>query len=281
MDRTPCILLFASIAALVACQPVGPRQTSYSPQPAIDCQKPAAPPASSGKNGITPTGQTSHLLANYGVTYEVEMKPVLARCTGCHGNAGGVSLATYDQAKANGAASLAAVRAKRMPPSGPLAPADIATFEQWAAGGYASSNAGGGGAGGSSSGGTSGGGANGGTTSTTLPPDNGAVIYEDQIRPLFATYCQPCHTAAANRATFDTYDDVRRSFATVLARISLASTDPKRMPKGKPALDPKLIDQLRTWQSLNFPVRNSNTTGGGGTSGVPYPPATGGTKPPC
>jgi len=51
---------------------------------------------------------------------DVEREVFAPHCIRCHGNAGGVNLETYDNAKANAARSQAAILAGRMPPGGAL-----------------------------------------------------------------------------------------------------------------------------------------------------------------
>jgi mono/diheme cytochrome c family protein len=77
--------------------------------------------------------------ANTTPTYTQHVKSILdRRCASCHGSsfpAAGIALDTYGTASRNASASLASIRAGRMPTSGSLPTTEIETIAAWVAGG--------------------------------------------------------------------------------------------------------------------------------------------------
>ncbi len=107
----------------------GAQPPSTTPPATTPKPTPGPTPAPTPTPSPTPTPTPAPMTAT--VTYQNAIASYLnAQCAGCHGGRS-PQLENYAQAKAGAAASLASMKAGRMPTSRRATAAEIATFEKW------------------------------------------------------------------------------------------------------------------------------------------------------
>lgn len=129
---------------------------------------------------------------------DVDREIFQARCTSCHGNAGGVNLQGYANVKANANRAMAAINSGRMPPGAPLSSRAKQLLALWISKGMPLDpvivNPG------------EGGGEGGEDDSPTLPPLS--PTYASLKEHIFSARCTSCHSSNSRLVPLTTREEI-------------------------------------------------------------------------
>ncbi len=184
----------------------------------------------------------------FGVDYQTQIQPIFSQyCTGCHPNAGGLSLTTYDNVMDGGNSGMVIavynhsesdlwqrINSGIMPPGGnDLSQAQVNLIGQW-------------------------------INEGALPYEVNEtdLDYDSEIEPIFQTSCSSgyCHGGDAGGLTLLTYDELMEggshgevvipgngSGSNLIKKLSAAPPFGNQMPSGMAPLSPLIIHKIYTW----------------------------------
>lgn len=94
------------------------------------------------------------------------------------------------------------------------------------------------------------------TTPKKIASTVATVSYSEDVAPIIADRCTPCHFPETGKKKFlDTYAAARNNIDSIIYRVELPVDHPKFMPfkSKKPQLSDSLIQVLKLWKSQDFP----------------------------
>lgn len=94
------------------------------------------------------------------------------------------------------------------------------------------------------------------TTTSTNTKQAPTVTYLQDIQPIMAANCAPCHfPPKGNKKPLDNYADVKAEVDDIIKRIQLNPGDHGYMPAKRPKLSDETIQTIKTWKAEGTPEK--------------------------
>ncbi len=94
------------------------------------------------------------------------------------------------------------------------------------------------------------------TTTGTDVTQTPTVTYLNDIKPIVAANCAPCHfPPKGNKGPLDNYQDVKAEINDIIARIQLNPGEKGFMPAKHPKLPEATIQAFKTWKAEGTPEK--------------------------
>jgi hypothetical protein len=78
---------------------------------------------------------------------------------------------------------------------------------------------------------------------------NAPTTFINDIQPLIASRCTPCHVAGGSQQNFTVYTNAKSKITNILDRIQRSAGSAGAMPQGGPALSTAEINLIKKWQT--------------------------------